>query len=750
MQAIKDFFLNYEDTQGMLKSILLALGAILGLLGAMAGLIWVVVQIYGKVKEFHGMNENKKLHSPSKARIANLPHRNPHFTGREETLVAMEIAFKENSALALTQTISGLGGVGKSQTVLEYAYRHLDDYDVIWWVNAESALANNCLELLHRYDILKDKEDPTAQEIQAELRSWYDNHSSWLLVFDNAEDYNKLKPYFPATTKGHVLITTRDINLFRSISKQVDLDVFPIDTALSFLQERTGYKPDDHANVLVEQLGCLPLALEQAAAYMEITKKDYSEYLALLHRYGLELLKKGSPVDYKKVVTTTWTATQGNLSPAAKLLLGMCAFLAPDKIPMQIFVDAIEAEENLTDFLQNSTELHVPENLLRMMLNELDRDSIISELTQYSLLKRDEKGFYSMHRLVQQVVRHNIGENTTCLVADLYLIVAVLPERYKDGDALVRFNSIAKHAVAVLGYASNVVNVITGDNEKLMLITKGFKRLSDGYWWCGKYDESRDNAEKAATFGEKAYGPNHQETADAYTNLALAYRKLDKLEISLELHNKALAIYMITPDQWQPAIASTYNYLGTLYRILHDYERAETMNKMALSIFENLDPSKSSKSSIASTYCNLGDLYGEMQNQAEALVMYEEARVIYEEIFEEGHAYTARSYNSIGDAYHNIGNYENALKMYEKALDIDHKFYGLNHPTTAMTYSSLGKLYTDMKKPKQALEMHQKALTIRLQTLGANHPYTQASQTRVQNAVASIGRKGKKKAIEIG
>ena len=141
----------------------------------------------------------------------NLPRRNPYFTGREETFAAIENGFKENSALALTQTIAGLGGVGKSQMVLEYAHRHLTDYaDAVWWINAETSLTEDCRRLLLRYDYPEDKDHYDERAVLPALQTWYAEHHNWLLIFDNAEDYDKLEPWLPRNAKGHVLINTRD------------------------------------------------------------------------------------------------------------------------------------------------------------------------------------------------------------------------------------------------------------------------------------------------------------------------------------------------------------------------------------------------------------------------------------------------------------------------------------------------------------------------------------------------------------
>lgn len=231
--------------------------------------------------------------------LNNLPHsRNPYFTGRTEKLDLIYNNFQSDEAISLVQSAIGLGGVGKSSIALEYAYTYSNEYDTIWWVNAESS---NTSLASYRDFALKKKiinEDAKADDIIEAMKYWFNDNKNWLFIYDNADssDYNKwLEPFLPQYITGHVLITTRSSSFPKS--KSIDIVVFSEMEAVSFLQKRTnkseeGYS-DDLAKALAKRLQYLPLALEQAAAYIvETPSVTYQDYINLIEKYGTEVFKK--------------------------------------------------------------------------------------------------------------------------------------------------------------------------------------------------------------------------------------------------------------------------------------------------------------------------------------------------------------------------------------------------------------------------------------------------------------------------
>lgn len=261
--------------------------------------------LLGKIRIPKGIGDNSiNQNIPGNKKIGdmpfhNLPHsRNPYFTGRKDKLKLVRSNFQSGDIVSLVQSMSGLGGVGKSSVALEYAYQNFDLYDTIWWINAESL--ETTLSAFMKFALVKGiiTEDANSDEIIEEMKNWFGNNEKWLFIYDNADsnDFNKwLEPFFPQTRNGHVLITTRSNFFPKSVS--IDIIVFNEAEAVSFLEKRTQKSGDGYtsalAKILSERLQYLPLALEQAAAYViETPGVTYQDYLNLMEKYGIDIFQK--------------------------------------------------------------------------------------------------------------------------------------------------------------------------------------------------------------------------------------------------------------------------------------------------------------------------------------------------------------------------------------------------------------------------------------------------------------------------
>jgi hypothetical protein len=247
----------------------------------------------------------------------NVPYpRNPAFTGRSDILTGLRKRLTKRVRPALAQAISGLGGIGKTQTAVEYAYRYRQKYQAVFWLNAESPLAlkAGCGELARQLRI-PHLEDDLDQAVLA-VKSWLEVHAGWLLVIDNADDPAALKPLLPKVEHGHTLITSR-AHEFQDLGilNPVQLPELPVDDATAFLLLRCGRQEADaaeraDAEQLARELDGLPLALEQAAAYIHQTKAPFRRYLDGYRRRGLAVLEAHCPAlgNYPRSVVTTWAS----------------------------------------------------------------------------------------------------------------------------------------------------------------------------------------------------------------------------------------------------------------------------------------------------------------------------------------------------------------------------------------------------------------------------------------------------------
>jgi hypothetical protein len=249
--------------------------------------------------------------------VWNVPHiRYTNFTGREELLIDLRAALTSGKAAAVTQAISGLGGVGKTQVAIEYVYRYGSEYDLVWWVPAEEAVV-----LFGAYRALAQKlnlpeKDATEESAVVDgVRRHLAQRGDWLLVFDNAPGSEQVRRYLQGTTTGHVLITSRN-PVWGGLAHQLSVHPFHRAESVEFLGQRTGRKDGNAANVLAEALGDLPLALEQAGAYIEETGITLLAYLDLFRNRRKELWGEGHPpLGYQETIVTTWEISLQQLPP---------------------------------------------------------------------------------------------------------------------------------------------------------------------------------------------------------------------------------------------------------------------------------------------------------------------------------------------------------------------------------------------------------------------------------------------------
>ncbi|MCP4655131.1 MAG: toll/interleukin-1 receptor domain-containing protein, partial [bacterium] len=228
----------------------------------------------------------------------NVPNRGDYFTGREEILAELATRLEDDRAAALTQAIVGLGGVGKSQTAIEYCHRHRSAYPGgVFWVDATSGetlraqYADVALGLG-----LVGREVPVDEAVQALGRDLA-TRAGWLMVLDNADEPAAIRSLLPPNTNGHVLVTTRATAPAIGRAEPIAVDVLPLEQATDFLIERGRRPVTERAAVrqLATALGRLPLALEQAGAYIARHQIAASAYLARFEKRRLDLLDRPGP-----------------------------------------------------------------------------------------------------------------------------------------------------------------------------------------------------------------------------------------------------------------------------------------------------------------------------------------------------------------------------------------------------------------------------------------------------------------------
>ena len=331
----------------------------------------------------------------------NVPNRNEYFTGREHLLDALDALLEQAGTAALTQAITGLGGIGKTQIAIEFCHRHRDDYPAgVFWADASSAP-----NLETSYANFAKALGWATEQTEDAAAVWLHRaatRSGWLLVLDNADDPEQIDELLPRTADGHVLITTRSQDPGWG-GDPLAVDIWPVPEATDFLRTR-GRRPDaeiDACRELAEALGGLPLALEQAAAYLAQHRTiKVGRYLEGFRRRRLafveEKTSKRRVRDYEETVATTWQISLEKLPPSAVQALQIMVFLDPDSIPIRFFQEQGKLLGPPLDELDLSDEFVIQE-------------AVLEPLMRYSLVHVVGDGSaVSVHRLVQEVIGHEL------------------------------------------------------------------------------------------------------------------------------------------------------------------------------------------------------------------------------------------------------------------------------------------------------------------------------------------------------
>lgn len=344
-----------------------------------------------------------------------VPARNASFTGRAALLEKLRDHLSAGVTAVMPQAVHGLGGIGKTQLALEYAYRFMADYDLVWWISAqqEELIAASLAEIAPLLGIRRGENiDEAAEAVREALRRGVP-YNKWLLVFDNADDPDALQPHLPQGS-GHVIITSRNPN-WSHLAATLEVEAFTREESVEHLIRRVPALTRESADAVAQLLGDLPLAVELASAWLETTAMPVDEYLALLGNQLAEWLTSSQPSDYPSSAAATWRVSVDRLGrdwPAAVRLLELCSCFGPEPIAMRL----LYSDETIRYLLPYDPNLQE-----KMMLAR-----VIREIGRYALARVDQgRSSIQVHRLVQAVIRDSLSpERYEATEHDVHRILA--------------------------------------------------------------------------------------------------------------------------------------------------------------------------------------------------------------------------------------------------------------------------------------------------------------------------------------
>ena len=615
--------------------------------------------------------------------------RNQYFTGRDELLQKLHEELAKTGSAGITQAIAGLGGVGKTQTSVEYAYRYKDSYQDILWIGAsDTSTLDNSIRLIANELELPEREEKESAVVREGVKRWLQQNEGWLLIVDNADDPSLVAPYLPPAPKGRILITSCDRQLKKlGVKNPLPMESLPESEAASFLLHRTDRSeielPD--ATELARELGGLPLALEQAASYIEATGANFKNYLMDFKQKHLQLLEKMPPEigDAQKTVATTWEISfqmAQKLQPAIQGVLEICAFLAPDNIPESIFRDGYTAlGQELSDQLHSVSQ------------EATGFDAMFASAERYGLISRKrELQTLSIHKLVQEslLYRVDIASQRERLERTASTLNIITPPADNFSNWVV-LDSLLPHQRRCIGHLESL-NIET-ESVSLLMNQIALHMMNRAY-----YSEVEHFFVKALNIAEKIFGRNHLVTGVRLNNLAELYRNQGRYGDAEPLAIRSLFIAENKLGSNYRDTGVRINNLALLYHTQGRYDEAEPLYLLALDIAKT----------------NLG----------------------------EDHPETAQYLTNLALLYQARGRYTDAERDFHSALDIALNKLGDDNPKTGEYLNNLANLYFTMKQYSDAEPLFQLASDIIIQSCGVNHIST---RTILSNYFICLEKQGK-------
>jgi tetratricopeptide (TPR) repeat protein len=656
------------------------------------------------------------------------PLSNRFYPIREDVLTALRARFVDDTSATFprVQCVTGLNGAGKTQIALQYAHRYRDAYSAVFLVRAgsELSLRQGFFDIARAVSAGEPHGDPL--DVDAAIReawAWLDRNPGWLLILDHIEDPDIVSRFLPDGARGHVLGTSHKGDLqILGVVQPIHIDGLSAEDAMSFWRARTGRALEDPAEReaaerLAEELGRVPLALEQAAAYICKKNIPFALHLHTLRSHPREVLAKYRAVfgDHRESVAGIWdiSLTKVEEESAASLeLLYMSAFLHGERIPLSFFYRGDDVLEEVT------TELG-PTLSAALRDIELIYDAL-QPLSSYSLIfHAPGADWYGVNSMLQKAVRIRLGPAAEALWAERVVRAverAIRPLEDEDWPLHRRLIPQIKAAIDLVAergfafpeagrlliraamYAHDQARYLQAEElyqralqifraarpEDDLDIADGLNGLGRIRFREGRYREAEAHFDEALRRREERLGPKHPVVATSRNNLALLHFSSGGRAREVEpMFRDVLAVREEALGPKHPLVAKSLNNLGLVLFVAGDYRASEQLNRRALAIRR--------------------------------------------EVLGPEHPDVAQSLNGLASALFGEGRHQEAEDQLRSALVIAERALGPTHPDVAFSYSGLGRVLAAQGMLDEAAAHHGKALTIRESALGSGHPYVARS-----------------------
>lgn len=671
-----------------------------------------------------------------RAQPVNLPPRNRSFVGRTDLLRDVGRALEDDTHRPRAVALTGLAGVGKTELALEVAYRRRREGRVAWWIAADdpTGTATGLADLAVAAGIRQAKR---AEDTRAALWSELDRNPGWIIVFDNADEPRLLEPFLPTAQHGDIVITSNN-PAWRRVARPIALPPLARDDSVGFVTDRSGDPDRAGADQLAELLGDLPLALEQACAYIEQTGMTVPDYVRLFReRRSLLLRHHAGP---GPTIATTWGLAVDRLrtrSARAAALLETAAYLASDAIDVAMLAPLAD--------------------------DELDLQDAIAELLRLSLVDRDGT-VLRCHRLVQDVVRTRLPE----AVRRERLAAAAGLCRAPVRDADTAWAAWAAHLVVLAAHGATLGSVPDGLLEALAAVARWYAAralypaarqvleaalrlvrmtgtgpgVQEGALLCqlgevldaaGRLGEALELHRRAVGLLDELVGPDDVVLAHAHNRLGHVLNCADDTDGAIAAHGRALgALVAAGRDDLRPAVLTDLGYALWAAGRLRPADDALRAARVLLERQGRRDTRE-----WAHATAGLGMVEQDGGRIAAAVAHQRTVIEVFTRVCGPDHPDTAQALDKLGYVLRLHGRVEESVQAHRRAVRLLERVLGVYDSRVAMTLTNLGlaQLATD-GGAEDAVQSQTRARTIFLAALGPAHAHTLLATRRLAVALA--------------
>ena len=687
------------------------------------------------------------------ARVDNLPRPPaPVFSGRDTALGLLAGALAADASVVVTQAVYGLGGVGKSELVLHHAHAHRSNYQLVWWITAagpeqvEAGLAALAGRLCPPVALAGSTQDAAAWAL-----GWLQCHDRWLLILDNVDDPADITGLLGQLRGGHIVLTTRrDVN-WQTIATPIRLDILDPGPAAQIIIDRTGHatgQDQADAAAVAAELGFLPLALDQATAYMIQARIRPGHYLGTLRRHPTRLYATAAG-QAEQTIARLWDITIDAIrgrDPGAVRLLQILACYAPDNIPRVLLTghdDSGEIDEQLGLLASCS--------MITLTADSISMHRLVQAVTLAMSPPLDARPVDIALEWLNNAIPPDPDGNVTAwpLLRALIPHADALTSHYPDGQQPHRLGRV--HNQFAIFYQSQ------GDYQQALKLRESALRiyqahlepdhphlgtalgnLARTYSALGRAADALPLEQRALQITETALEPGHPDVAIRLGNLARTYSALGRAADALPLEQRALQITETALEPGHPDVAIRLGNLARTYSALGRAADALPLEQRALQITETaLEPGHPD---VATVPGNLARTYGELGRPADALPLEQRALQITETALGPGHPDMATALGNLALTYGELGRAADALPLEQRALQITETALGPGHPDMATALGNLGGTYSGLGRAADALPLEQRALQITETALGPGHPDMATALGNLGGTYSGLGR----------